>query len=314
MSLSCLNIARPSRRSQSKEHAMRIGFIGLGPMGAAMARRLLDAGHELRVWNRSPDRATPLTEAGATLAASPAEAVRGADLAFTSVADDHALEAVTLGPDGLLAGLGPDAVHACLSTVSIALIDRLAEAHGAARFISTPVLGRPPAAAGGKLFVMAAGAPAAIERARPAMQAIGQRLFVVGEKPAQAAVLKLCCNFLIFSTIEQLGEVFALTARMGVDRRTTFEMLTESFFTAPVHKNYGRLIADAAFDPPGAKVGLGAKDTRLILQAGDELAVPLPFASIVRDRFLAAAAQGEAELDFSVIGRHASDDAGLPRT
>lgn len=292
---------------------MRIGFAGLGPMGAAMARRLLDAGHELHVWNRSPEKAEPLVAAGAHRAASPADAARASELIFSSVADDAALQAVSLGGNGVLSGLAPDGLHICVSTVSIALADRLADAHGPERFVCAPVLGRPPAAASGQLFAMAAGQAAAIGRARPALDAIAQRVFVVGERPSQASLLKLACNFLIFSTIEQLGEVFALTAKGGIDRETTFEMLTNSFFTAPVHKNYGRLLVDAAFEPPGAKLGLGAKDTRLLLQAGEDLSVPLPFASILRDRFLAAAAQGEGALDFAVIGRHASDDAGLGR-
>ena len=290
---------------------MDIGFVGLGPMGSAMAQRLLDAGHGLHVWNRSPERAEPMVAAGAVLAGSPAEVARRAAIVVSSVADDRALEAVTLGEQGILAGLRPDGVHASASTVSIALADRLADAHGPGRFIAAPVLGRPPAARAGELFVIAAGQADAIERARPVLDAIGKRVFVVGDRPAQASVLKLACNFLIFSTIEQLGEVFALTGKLGVDRHAVFEMLTSSFFTAPVHKNYGKLIVDGAFDPPGAKVTLGAKDIGLLLQAGDDLSTPLPFASIVRDRFLAAVAHGETDLDFSVIGRHASDDAGL---
>jgi hypothetical protein len=125
--------------------------------------------------------------------------------------------------------------------------------------------------------------------------------------------VKLCANFLIFSTIEQLAEVFAITEKDGIDRHKVFEVLTESFYSAPVHKNYGKLIVERAFDPPGAKVGLGAKDTRLMLAAGDALSVPLPFAAIVRDRFLATLARGEKDLDFACIARRADEDAGLPR-
>ena len=130
-------------------------------------------------------------------------------------------------------------------------------------------------------------------------------------RPSQANLVKLCANFLIFSTIEQFGEVFALAGKGGVDRATVFEILTSSFFGAPVHRNYGKLIVEGQFEPPGAKVTLGAKDTRLLLQAAETLAAPLPFASVVHNRFLAAIAQGEQDLDFAVLGRHAGRDAGI---
>ncbi|HTI03441.1 MAG TPA: NAD-binding protein [Acidisoma sp.] len=143
------------------------------------------------------------------------------------------------------------------------------------------------------------------------LESLGQRLFIAGDRPFKANLIKLSCNFLIFSTIEQLAEVFALNEKGGVDKATLFEVLTESFFTAPVHKNYGRIILDQAYDPPGAKVGLGAKDNRLILAAGEELSVPLPMASLLRDRFLATESRGEGALDFCAIAKRAAEDAGL---
>jgi len=293
---------------------MQIGVVGLGPMGAAMARRLLQAGHAVTVFNRTAARAEPLIAAGARRANSPAEAAAG-DAVLTSLADDAAVEALVLGEGGVAAGLKPGAIHISASTLSIALADRLAEAHRerGQGYVAAPVLGRPPAAEAGALYVMAGGETAAIERVRPVLEAIGQRVFIVGTRPSQANLVKLCANFLIFSTIEQLAEVFAITEKDGIDRHKVFEVLTESFYSAPVHKNYGKLIVERAFDPPGAKVGLGAKDTRLMLAAGDALSVPLPFAAIVRDRFLATLARGEKDLDFACIARRADEDAGLPR-
>ncbi len=197
--------------------------------------------------------------------------------------------------------------------ISHALSERLAEAHAARgqRYLAAPVLGRPLAAAEGKLFVMVAGDDATIRDARPVLEQLGQRLFVVGERPAQANILKLCCNFLIFTTIEQFAEVFALGEKSGLNRAKMFDVLTESFFNAPVHRNYGKMILDRAYDPPGGKVELGAKDTKLMLQAGEAFAVPLPLASLVRDRFLSAVARGEAELDFTVIARQVAEAAGV---
>ena len=291
---------------------MDIGVIGLGPMGSAMARSLLRAGHRVSVFNRSANKIDALVRDGAIAAASPAAAADN-EAVITILAHDAAVEAMVNGATGVIAGMRPGAVHLAMSTMSVALADRLAEQHAAAgqSFLSVPVLGRPPAAEAGKLFLMAGGASETIAAMRPVFDAVGQRLFVAGARPSQANLVKLCCNFLIFSTIEQLAEVFALGEKGGIAPEAMFEMLTESFFSAPVHKNYGRLIVDQAFDPPGANVRLAAKDTRLVLQAAESLAVPLPFASILRDRFLATEARGEAELDFAVIARRAAEDAGL---
>ena len=224
----------------------------------------------------------------------------------------HACSCV-LGPGGVAEGLPRGAIHLAMGTISAALADRLTAAHAARgqAHVGCPVLGRPPAAEAGQLFLMAAGPDEAIGRVSPLLDVLGQRVFRVGERPSQANLVKLCTNFLIFSTIEQLGEVFALTGKGGIDRATVFEILINSFFGAPVHRNYGKLVVDGNFDPPGAKVTLGAKDTRLLLQAAEALSVPLPFASIVHNRFLAAIARGEKDLDFAVLGRHAGRDAGL---
>lgn len=291
---------------------MRVGVVGLGPMGSAMAGRLLQAGHQVTVFNRTAEKARPLVERGAVQADSPAHAADN-EAVITMLANDAATEALVVGENGVAHGLPRGGIHLAMGTISIALADRLTELHeGKGQIhVGSPVLGRPPAAETGQLFIMPAGPADAIERVRPLLDAIGQRVFVVGSRPSQANLVKLCTNFLIFSTIEQLGEVFALTGKGGVDRATVFDVLINSFFGAPVHRNYGKLIVDGRFNPPGAKVTLGAKDTRLLLQAADALAAPLPFASIVHNRFLAAIAQGEKDLDFSVLGRHASRDAGL---
>ncbi len=293
---------------------MKLGFVGLGPMGVGMARRLLDAGHAVSLFNRTASRAAPVVEAGARLADSPADAARDAEFVFSMLADDEAVEALTLGPEGIADGLAAGAVHVSSSTISVALSRRLAEAHGGRGqgYLSATVLGRPPAAALGKLFVVLAGDPEAAERVRPALDAMGQRTFAIGTDPAQANLVKLSLNFLIFSTIEQMGEVFALTEKGGIAPEAVFEILTNSFFDAPVHRNYGRLIVDQAFSPPGGSVPLAAKDTALLLQAGEALGVPMPMGSLVRDRLLATIARGEGGLDFAAMSRRAREDAGLP--
>jgi len=277
-----------------------------------MARCLLRAGHKVTVFNRTRARAEALETDGATVADSAAEAA-ARDVVITMLATDDAVESLVFGADGVLAGLPRGAIHIASSTMSVDLAKRLEEVHGGLGqgFLAAPVLGRPPAAEAGKLFVMAGGEGAVIERARPVLESLGQRLFIVGDRPFKASLVKLSCNFMIFSTIEQLAEIFALNQKGGVDKAVLFEVLTETFFTAPVHKNYGRIILDQSYDPPGAKLGLGAKDNRLILEAGEALDVPLPFASILRDRFLASAARGDGELDFCAIAKRSAEDAGL---
>lgn len=293
---------------------MKIGFVGLGAMGEGMARRLLEAGHTLAVHNRTASRAEPLVAIGARLADSPADACRDCDLVISMLSDDSAVEAVTLGADGISAGLQPGAIHVSCSTISVALSRRLADAHAAnsQAYLAATVLGRPPAAASGTLFIVAAGARPEIDRAMPVFDALGQRTYVLGDDPGSSNLLKLSLNFLIFSTIEQMAEVFALNDKGGTSPQTVLDILTSSFFTAPVHKNYGRLIVERAFDTPGAPMTLAAKDTRLLLEAGEALGVPMPMGSLVRDRLIASIARGEQETDFAGLSRRAREDAGLP--
>ena len=292
---------------------MQIGFVGLGPMGEPMATRLLEAGHVLSVFNRTASRADALVGAGARRAASPAEAAQGAEIVFTMLANDDVAEHLVLDAGGLAEGLAHDAVHVSCSTISPALSTRLESAHRerGQLYVAATVLGRPPAARAGELFVVQAGSHAARARIAGPLAQLSQRIFDLGEDPAQANLVKLSLNFMIFSTIEQMSEMFALNEKGGIAPATLFDILTNSFFSAPVHKNYGRLIVEQRFDPPGAAVPLAAKDTRLLLAAAEALGVPVPMASLLRDRFLAMTAKGEAGLDFSALSRRARDDAGL---
>jgi 3-hydroxyisobutyrate dehydrogenase-like beta-hydroxyacid dehydrogenase len=294
---------------------MKIGLIGLGSMGAGLGHNLLAAGHTLTVYNRSKDKADVLLAEGANWAASPRALAQGQDAVITMVADDNALQAVTLGDDGLLAGLAQDGVHISMSTVSQALVASLAavhERHGSG-FVSAPVFGRPDVAAAGKLTVAAAGKPEHLAKVRPALEAVGQKLFEVGEQPPQAAVVKLIGNFLISCVIEGLGEGAALAEKAGVAPEKLLEVLTGSIFGAPVYQIYGNLIATGGYMNPGFALPLGAKDNRLVLQAAEAHNVPLPFASVVRDRFVRGLAQGLEGADWSAIAALARDDAGLKR-
>jgi len=292
---------------------MKVGFIGLGAMGSAMARRLIEAGHELTVYNRTRSRAEELGKLGAQAANTPGEAARGVEAVFTMLADDHALEEMVFGKDGVLSQLQPSKAHISLSTISVALSRRLAAAHGQRRqaYLSAPVFGRPDAAAAAKLFIVVAGPKDQIGKCQPLFDAMGQKTFILGEDAPAANVIKLTGNFLISTVIEALSEAFALALKSGIDANQYLEILTNSLFSAPVYRTYGALIASQKFQPVGFKLPLGLKDNRLVLAAAEERAVPMPMASLIRDRFLAAIAEGLSESDWSAISSIAFRDAGL---
>ncbi|AQS88586.1 NAD(P)-dependent oxidoreductase [Neoasaia chiangmaiensis] len=292
---------------------MKIGFVGLGAMGEAMAMCLLKAGHELAVYNRSPQKADRLVEEGAQRADSPSEAARGRDIVFSMLLDDDAVASSTFDENGIMDGLSKDAVHVGCSTISHALAIRLRDEHAARgqTYASATVLGRPPAAQAGELFVILAGAAAAREKVRPALDAFSQRIFEVGSDPAHANIVKLSLNFMIFSTIQQMAEVFSINEKAGIEPKAIFEILTNSFYTAPVHRNYGKIMVEKDYDKPGAPMSLGLKDAELFLAAGGDLRVPLPTASLIRDRFLTALAAGDDRRDFSALFEYARRDAGL---
>jgi 3-hydroxyisobutyrate dehydrogenase-like beta-hydroxyacid dehydrogenase len=292
---------------------MRLGFIGLGRMGAGMAANLIKAGHEVTVYNRSPDKTAALVALGATAATRIADAC-GGDAVVTMLADDHAVESVVFSEGCIGASLSPGAVHVSCSTISVALSRRLAQAHKdvGQRFVAAPVFGRPEAAAAAKLFVVAAGATDAVESCRPLLDAIGQRIFVMSEQADAANLVKLSGNFLIAAVIESLGEAMALVSKGGVDLHTYLDLLTSTLFNAPVYRTYGGLIVDQQFEPAGFVALLGHKDIRLALAAAEDLRVPLPLASLLRDRFLTLLAHGGENLDWSAIGRLAAKDGDCP--
>ena len=291
---------------------MKVGFIGLGQMGAGMAANLVKAGHRVTVYNRTRAKAEALTSQGAEIAESVADACRN-PVVITMLADDSAVEAAFFGEGNGLSALGQGAIHISMSTISVAFSDRLAEAHRKAgqAYVAAPVFGRPEAAAAAKLFVVAAGPEQTLAQCQPLFDAIGQRTFVVGDKPSAANLVKLSGNFLLAAMIECLGEAFALVRKGGVDPHAYLEILTNTLFSAPAYKTYGTIIADQKYEPAGFKMSLGLKDIRLALAAADALATPMPVASLVHDHFLSGVAQGAGDSDWSALARLAAVNAGL---
>jgi len=291
---------------------MKVGFVGLGNMGAGIAANLLKARHEVAVYNRTEAKTRALIDQGAHPARQIADACRG-DAVITMLSDDRAVEAVVFGDGGILASLGKRAIHISMSTISVALSERMAEAHAEAgqRYVSAPVFGRPEAAAAAKLFVVVAGEDEAIDACLSLFDVIGQRTFRFGDRPSSANLVKLSGNFLIASVIESLSEAMALVGKGGIDQNAYLEFLTSSLFNAPVYKTYGNLIVERKFEPAGFAAPLGHKDVHLALEAADALRVPLPIASLLHNRLLSLMAKRGDTIDWSAISQLAAEDAGL---
>ena len=290
---------------------MRVGFIGIGHMGRGMVLSLIRAGHDVTVYNRTRPAAEALARDGAAVATTVAEACK-AEVVFTMLADDEAVAAVVLGKDGVLASLPRRAIHVSSSTISVELSERLADAHAEAgqRDVVATVLGRPDRAEEGQLFVVAAGAPDALEEIRPLLDAVGQRTTEFGECPRNANLVKLSANFLFATVFESLGEAVALIAKGGIDKQHYVDFLISTMFGSPAYKVYGGLVAADEEPPVGFAAALGFKDIRLALAAADKLRVPMPFASVLHDRFVELLATRGENHDWSAVGRMALRDSG----
>ncbi|MGI8962558.1 MAG: NAD(P)-dependent oxidoreductase [Bryobacteraceae bacterium] len=291
---------------------MKIGFVGLGRMGLGMARNLLRAGHDVAVYNRSREKAEALGRESARVANSPKEVCRGSEAVITMLSDDHAVAEIVFGADGVASGMENGCVHISSSTVSVAFARRLANEHSGKRqeFLSAPVFGRPEAAENKKLIVVTAGEGKAVERCRPLFDAIGRQTFTVGSEPWQANMVKLGGNFMIASMLEAFGESFAAMRKAGIDRHHFLDVVNE-LFGSPIYKNYGRIVANEEFDPAAFNLKLGLKDMRLVIEAADELAAPMPLASIIRDHLLSGIAHGQSDLDWSSLALVVARNAGL---
>jgi 3-hydroxyisobutyrate dehydrogenase-like beta-hydroxyacid dehydrogenase len=290
-----------------------VGFIGLGAMGLPMATNLIAAGFTVRIWNRTASKAEPLVARGATLAATPGEVVASGGIAVTMLADDAAVEAVTMGDGGLAARLAPDGIHISMSTIAPATARALADYHATrgSTYIAAPVFGRPDAAEQRQLVVCTSGPPAAKTRARPILDAIGRAVFEYGDDPGAANVAKLCGNFLIASALEAMGEALALAEKNALDRAQLASMLGKTLFACPVYQRYGAMIADKQHMPAGFALSLGLKDLNLVLAAADQARVPMPLAGLVKQRLLSGLAKKRDEMDWSALALGILDDSGI---
>ena len=319
MTASTADTAQPSHMAERPGHSepvkRHVGVVGLGHMGMAFAANFVADGHQVLVWDRDPQHVAAHRPIGAEGATRLTE-LAACDVIVSSVSDDDALKSVVLGAGGLADVLAASAVHISMSTISPTLSQHLAEVHArrGQDYVAAPVLGNPDAVRARKLFVLVAGKAAAVERVRPLLEHLGQRVFVIGEDVAAANLVKLASNVLTAMTLESLGEVLALLRKGGIDPHVGFDVLTNSMFDSRVHRVYGEKIVDEAYSPPGMAVPLAVKDVRLALAEAERHAVPMPAASLVHDRLIGMLARGWADLDWSALGLLAARDAGLDDT
>jgi 3-hydroxyisobutyrate dehydrogenase-like beta-hydroxyacid dehydrogenase len=274
-----------------RKFTMNIAFLGLGKMGAPMVRRLLETGQQLTVWNRTPEHAAPIVAAGATLAATPAEAAQNADAVLTMLFDDAANEQVLFGANGVMNALRPGALHIALSTIGVALSQRLAAEHASRGQLYVTEEGR--------LWIVAAGADSATAAARPLLAPLSRGISVIGTEPSQAHALKLGGNFLISAMIHSLSEAFVYAAGQGIDPEVFLETVNSALFQSPFYAAYGKVMLHPP-EQPGATIDLGAKDLRLLREAAAARNTTLSLADNLAQIFTQAQQSGLASEDWAI--------------
>jgi 3-hydroxyisobutyrate dehydrogenase-like beta-hydroxyacid dehydrogenase len=292
---------------------MNIGFIGLGRMGAGMARRILEAGHDLRVFDAIAAQTAALASAGARAVGSIREVCESRDVVVTMLVEDAAVGEVALGPGGLCASLANGAIHLVMGTHGVAMIRTLAARHSEAgqTLVAAPVLGRPDLAASGQLGIVAGGPEEAVRRCEPLLSVMGRRTFLAGPKPESATAIKLANNAVLGCAMVAMAEGFSLVRKYDVAPRVFFDVMTEGLFSAPAYKVYGQKMVDESYDQVGSPIHVGLKDAHLIAAAADLARVPMPSHNVYRDRLLGAVAHGDGDRDQAVLAREQARASGL---
>jgi 3-hydroxyisobutyrate dehydrogenase-like beta-hydroxyacid dehydrogenase len=292
---------------------VNVGFIGLGRMGHGMARRILEGGHKLSVYDIATPRVAELAAAGATAAATVAEACRHCDVVVTMLVEDSTVVEVALRQGGIRESLPAGSIHLAMGTYGVAAIRTLASAHAEANqfLVAAPVLGRPDLAASGQLGIVAAGSPDALRRCQPLFEVIGRRVFHAGAEPEAATVVKLANNLVLGCAMIAMAEGFSLVRKYGVEPQVLYEVMTEGLFSAPAYKGYGKTMVEQTYEPPGSPITVGLKDANLIQAAADLARVPLPAFNVYRDRLLGAVAHGDGDKDQAALAREQARACGL---
>jgi len=292
---------------------MNVGFIGLGRMGQGMARRILEAGHDLSVFDAVPAQSSPFGTAGARVASSLADLCFGRDIVVTMLVEDKAVGEVALGPGGICESLPPGAIHLLMGTHGVAMVRTLEARHAESRqvLVAAPVLGRPDLAAAGQLGIVAAGPEEAVRHCEPLFSVMGRRTFLAGPKPESAAAIKLANNAVLGCAMVAMAEGFSLVRKYGVAPQVFQDVMTEGLFSAPAYKVYGQKMVDESYDQVGSPIHVGLKDANLIAAAADLARVPMPSHNVYRDRLLGAVAHGDGDRDQAVLAREQARASGL---
>ena len=291
---------------------MKVGFIGTGRMGGAMVRRLLEAKHDVGVYNRTPEKVKPLADAGANILGSVADAARFGDVIYTMLADDSALEDV-VSRRGLLDALPKGGIHVCAGTHGIPVIRKIKEAHAnkGQTLVAAPMMGRPELVTAGTAGVFASGPAAAMAKCKPLFDALGRKTFAGGDDPEAATAMKIANNFVLGCAMEAMGEGFALTRKYGVDTSVFYDVMTDGLFNCSAYKVYGKIMVDESYSKVGQMAVLGLKDANLALEAGGLKGVPLPSGNVWRDRLVGAVAHGDGDKDWAVMALEQARASGL---
>jgi 3-hydroxyisobutyrate dehydrogenase-like beta-hydroxyacid dehydrogenase len=292
---------------------MKLGFIGTGRMGQAMVRRMIEAKHEVGIYNRTAAKAKPLADAGAKILPSIADAARFGDVAYTMLADDAALEDVMFQSGGLFASLPKGGIHVCAGTHGIPVIRKIKQAHAdkGQVLIAAPMMGRPELVSSGTAGVFASGPAEAISKCKPLFDAIARRTFEGGADPEAATAMKIANNFVLGCAIEAMGEGFSLTRKYGVPTSVFYDVMTDGLFNCSAYKVYGKIMVDESYSKVGQMAALGLKDANLALEAGNLAAVPLPSGNVWRDRLVGAVAHGDGDKDWAVMALEQARASGL---
>ena len=294
---------------------MKVGFIGLGRMGAGMAGRVQGAGYQLTVFDAIATQTAPFAAAGARVATSVADLCQERDIVISMLVEDATILSIATGPEGLVDSLTPGAIHLVMGTHGVATIRALEARHTEAGqvLVAAPVLGRPDLAAAGQLGIVVAGPIDAATRVRPLLDAMGRRIFEAGPKPESATAIKLANNAVLGCAMMAMAEGFSLVRRYDVDPQVFQDVMTEGLFSAPAYKVYGQKMVDESYDQVGSPITVGLKDAGLIAAAAALARVPMPSHNVYLDRLLGAVAHGDADRDQAVLAREQNRASGIEK-
>ena len=292
---------------------MKVGFIGLGRMGSGMARRILDAGHDLLVHDAVASQMTPFTAAGARGAGSVRDLCAGREVVVTMLVEDAVIGDVAFGANGLCASMPRGAIHLVMGTHGVSMVRALEARHAEAgqTLVAAPVLGRPDLAASGQLGIVVGGPADAVRRCEALLTIMGRRIFAAGAKPESATAIKLANNAVLGCAMVAMAEGFSLVRKYDVAPQVFFDVMTEGLFSAPAYKVYGQKMVDESYDQVGSPIHVGLKDANLIEAAADLARVPMPSHNVYRDRLLGAVAHGDGDRDQAVLAREQARACGL---